>query len=355
MVCQTQEEEEGVSSLDEEILISSSLQLDLSSEHDAQQENHDYLVQGEEVRGVHGLRRRSSVKYNMEIPKPVADDDSSSCSSNSLDEKHCHQTAEDEAQQALQQPGRRNIHPFLERIIQFFKDLIAIYADTSGSCQNLTKGISLMIIMGAALGMAMPKNDNLSSPYRYFSSVIGYTYFVAWTICYYPQIISNYQRKTSEGLSADSILVEFVKCGYYTVYNAFFLWDKSLLEAYRARNGPDAEITVMSNDVAFAMNAFLMTFITLCQIFYYDGFSGVSKTCWAVVASTFVITVGFLICMSLGVDGFNKIDFLYMMAGFKLVLTIGHYIPQLLLNFKRKSTRGKCSKNLQSIFLSTHI
>ena len=74
------------------------------------------------------------------------------------------------------------------------------------------------------------------------------------------------------------------------------------------------------------------------------GVAVLGLLCWAVVSSTFVITAGFLICMSLGVDGFNKIDFLYMMAGFKLVLTIGHYFPQLLLNFRRKSTRGKCSK-----------
>jgi cystinosin len=32
---------------------------------------------------------------------------------------------------------------------------------------------------------------------------VGWTYFLLWTISFYPQLISNFRRKSVEGLSLD--------------------------------------------------------------------------------------------------------------------------------------------------------
>jgi len=57
----------------------------------------------------------------------------------------------------------------------------------------------LLIVFGILFGLVTPPNDDLSSGYRYFSNCIGYTYFLAWSISFYPQIILNYYRKTTVG------------------------------------------------------------------------------------------------------------------------------------------------------------
>ena len=58
----------------------------------------------------------------------------------------------------------------------------------------------LLIILGTILGLVTPPSDDLSKGYRYYSNCIGYTYFLAWSISFYPQIFLNYFRKTTIGL-----------------------------------------------------------------------------------------------------------------------------------------------------------
>jgi cystinosin len=41
-----------------------------------------------------------------------------------------------------------------------------------------------------------------------------------------------------------------------------------------------------------------------------------------------------------GYNGFQQIDFLYMLSSIKLAITIIKYIPQVILNYERKSTIG---------------
>ena len=64
------------------------------------------------------------------------------------------------------------------------------------STANLTI-LSLSILTGGSLlGLLLPKNDNLPShSWQILSNVIGYTYFLAWSTSFYPQILLNRQRR----------------------------------------------------------------------------------------------------------------------------------------------------------------
>lgn len=59
--------------------------------------------------------------------------------------------------------------------------------------------------------------------YSYFyiqlSSIVGWVYFVAWTISFYPQMISNFRRKSVVGLSFDYTALNFVGHTLYMVFN----------------------------------------------------------------------------------------------------------------------------------------
>ena len=52
------------------------------------------------------------------------------------------------------------------------------------------------------------------------SSIIGWTYFAAWILSFFPQLVLNWQRKSVVGLSFDYQLFNF--CGF-ACYSAFNL------------------------------------------------------------------------------------------------------------------------------------
>jgi uncharacterized protein with PQ loop repeat len=44
---------------------------------------------------------------------------------------------------------------------------------------------------------------------------VGWTYFLLWTISFYPQLISNFRRKSVEGLSLDFLAMNVVGAPAY--------------------------------------------------------------------------------------------------------------------------------------------
>lgn len=222
-----------------------------------------------------------------------------------------------------------------------FRSILSVYSDQSGSCENVTLGLFLMSLVGVLCGLVMPKNPDLVTAwYRTMSSVVGYIYFVSWSVSFYPQLITNYEKKSMEGLSTDASILAFLNYTCYTIYNAFFFWSEGIRKEYKERHGEDAKVTVQSNDVAFAVHALVMTIILITQIAYYGGYKTrpVSWITIGIVGLVLALSAGYIACIFL-LD-WMWIDFLYLMASVKLVLTILTYLPQVLLNYERKSTNG---------------
>ena len=100
------------------------------------------------------------------------------------------------------------------------------------------------------------------------------------------------------------------------------------------------------NDVIFAVHAVVLTLITLAQIAIYDrGSYKVSRLAkyssslvWASIIVYAIVTA-----TSSGRNGggfFSWYTFAYYLSYIKLVITFVKYIPQVLLNYRRKSTLG---------------
>lgn len=147
---------------------------------------------------------------------------------------------------------------------------VSIYADQSGSCVNVTKGISLILAIGAFIGALLPKDPDLPTPwYRVLSSSIGYVYFLSWSVSFYPQLITNYQKKATDGLSTEAYILAILNYTCYTIYNVFFFYNEGIRQEYKDRYGPESTITVESNDVAFSIHALFLNILLLGQIAYY--------------------------------------------------------------------------------------
>ena len=237
------------------------------------------------------------------------------------------------------------------------------FNDHKGKPKSVVQGLFNLTVVGTILGAVMPQNEELPTPwYRYCSSIVGYCYFIFWCASFYPQVVMNFQRKSTEGLSIDYSVVNLFGYICYTTYTFMLYWNKAVREMYIEHyvnanpDGPPPEITVESNDVAFAIHALVMSIIWLVQLQIYDGFKKCREEGKRIVSKPMTVLIFFLLgscsayagliaCTHLFpnlilVDWLNWLDYLYYVAYMKVVVTTAKYIPQVILNMKRKSCVG---------------
>jgi cystinosin len=231
-------------------------------------------------------------------------------------------------------------HPRLRKTLLL---MLAPLTDDSGSGWGVVFGLCTLFIAGSIIGLILPKNDSLPTPwYRTLSSCIGYTYFLCWSVSFYPQTISNFKRRSTRGLSPEFAGLNVLGFACYAAYNLSFFFNAQIQDLYRQRHGKDAQITVQSNDVAFAVHAFVLASITFFQIAYYDGIRALKPSKYIGYVMCGILAVCFLyaVLVILHIDNFNWLDYLYMLSFVKIVISVIKYVPQVILNFQRRSTYG---------------
>ncbi|EYC20404.1 hypothetical protein Y032_0022g607 [Ancylostoma ceylanicum] len=168
--------------------------------------------------------------------------------------------------------------------------------------------------------------------------VVGWAYFTAWSVSFYPQIILNIQRRSVIGLNFDFLVLNIVGFVAYSAYNVFMYFDSNVQALYEQAH-PHSPIPVLLNDVFFPTHALVACIFTALQCFIYKrGNQRVSYTCMVITA---IMGVGAL------VGGFatafkliNMLQFVTSLSYIKMAVTLFKYIPQAILNFRRKSTAG---------------
>ncbi|ORX99256.1 hypothetical protein K493DRAFT_212900 [Basidiobolus meristosporus CBS 931.73] len=177
--------------------------------------------------------------------------------------------------------------------------------------------------------------------YATISAIIGWTYFLAWSASFYPQVLLRKASPCVQGLSTDFVVYNIYGFTCYSLYNSAFYWSSEIRKEYRDRNdGHDNLVQV--NDVFFGLHALLVSLVTLGQILYYK--QQPSKLLKLFTAVTLVIASGILLCITSGWGMW--IDLLYFLSYVKLTISIIKYCPQVYLNWKSKSTVGWSIHNI---------
>ncbi|XP_026471945.1 cystinosin homolog [Ctenocephalides felis] len=170
------------------------------------------------------------------------------------------------------------------------------------------------------------------------SVVVGWIYFIAWSVSFYPQIYSNFRRKSVVGLNFDFVGLNLIGFCLYTVFNIGLYFVPTIEQEYFDRN-PRGLNPVQINDVVFSVHAALATFLTIIQcIFYERGNQRVSIIGSILMGTCFILVI---VSGSLAASYVIEwLDFLYYCSYIKLGITLVKYIPQAYMNYKRKSTVG---------------
>lgn len=87
------------------------------------------------------------------------------------------------------------------------------------------------------------------------SAAVGWIYFLAWSISFYPQIYSNYKRKSVVGLNFDYLSLNILGFVMYALFNCGLYWIPEI-EVIRSLDIPSDRImnTVMSTIAYFCSN-----------------------------------------------------------------------------------------------------
>lgn len=105
-----------------------------------------------------------------------------------------------------------------------------------------------------------------SSSIILISFIVGWIYFVAWSVSFYPQIWINFKRKSVVGLNFDFLALNLLGHTLYAIFNCSLYWIGYIQDEYFQRF-PRGVNPVELNDVVFSLHASAITAVTVIQCF----------------------------------------------------------------------------------------
>eukprot|EP00039_Didymoeca_costata_P024584 m.10755 g.10755 ORF g.10755 m.10755 type:complete len:404 (-) comp4314_c0_seq2:118-1329(-) len=170
------------------------------------------------------------------------------------------------------------------------------------------------------------------------NAVIGWIYFAAWSASFYPQVFYNFKRKAVTGLNFDYLTYNITGFLGYAAFNVGMFWVSDVQDQYKERH-PGSTNPVHPNDVFFTLHAVALTIVTIFQCFIYErGDQKVSLLCKTLTTGSWTFVTISLILVLVG--KYSWLNWLNNFAFIKMGVTFIKYIPQAVMNFKRKSTVG---------------
>lgn len=170
------------------------------------------------------------------------------------------------------------------------------------------------------------------------SALLGWLYFAFWSVSFYPQLLSNHARRSVTGLSVDFVVASFYGFLCYSIFNCSMYFSETVREEYRQRHDGQDNLVAL-NDVIFAVHAAVVTFIFMLQVYAYrkpnEGPSLLGMLLAIVITVTIIVGAVLSYC-----EMISRLQYLYSLSYLKLILTIIKCIPQVWLNWLRKSTAG---------------
>lgn len=177
-----------------------------------------------------------------------------------------------------------------------------------------------------------------SSALDILSQIIGWIYFLAWSVSFYPQAWENFTRKSVVGLNLDFLALNLTGFIAYSVFNVCLFWVDPVKEEFLKSN-PNGVNPVTASDVFFSLHAVLLCSIYICQaVFYQRGGQTVSWVARGLllVGWTFALVSLFLAVAHV----ISWLQYIYYFSYIKLAVTLVKYVPQAYMNYRRRSTVG---------------
>lgn len=203
--------------------------------------------------------------------------------------------------------------------------LFAHIMDLDGNCISILPGLVQVTVQQSHLLAVL-------------GAICGWLYFTAWSASFYPQIYENWKRKSVIGFNFDYVTLNQLGYVCYSMFNVCLYYVPSIQAEYFRRH-PGGTNPVQLNDVVFSLHGLFGTAYMILQVFMYErGDQSLSTT----GRSLLMLGVGILLSLlaMVSFDSMMWLDYLYYCSYIKLAVTITKYIPQVIMNYRLKSTIG---------------
>jgi|Transcript_104048 uncharacterized protein with PQ loop repeat len=180
-----------------------------------------------------------------------------------------------------------------------------------------------MTILGIVRRHAGAVTEDLTGvgSYEFVHNFVGYGYVLAWGISFYPQLILNWRRKSTEGMSIGFQWYNVLGFMLYLIYTSF-------------------SVEATFQDQLFAAHALFVTICMLIQVpLYGTNKLGDFPPVHGKVVGVLLVFLDLAILLNLA-KVISMVDLLYTCGYLKDVVSLVKYTPQLYLNWQRKSTLG---------------
>lgn len=195
--------------------------------------------------------------------------------------------------------------------------------------------IAFSFLLAVVIGCT---TNSHASPGALASSIIGWSYFSVWTISFFPQVILNQQRKSVSGLSRDMVVLAAFGFVCYMTYNiALFAPNSAAAREYAVRYGAASAVTLP--DLSFSAFGVAMNLIVLAQMAAFDPQWWRLSWIWAGILAS-LVTAACGGAVAAGVGGISWLSYVTALSWVKLAATLIKYTPQVILNARRRATRG---------------
>ncbi|XP_041474918.1 cystinosin-like isoform X2 [Lytechinus variegatus] len=195
--------------------------------------------------------------------------------------------------------------------------------------------------IGDLSGLYVEVNVVHSSALSIIIIVVGWIYFVAWSVSFYPQVFLNIKRRSVIGLNFDFLAYNLTGFVAYGVFNVGMYWIQPIKDAYKAKHMYGVN-PVLLNDVIFTLHAVFITSVTIFQCLIYErGNQKVSLISRIILAGSWLFAlITLIITAASGGSVITWLEFIYYFSYIKLGVTLIKYIPQAYMNYTRQSTEG---------------
>jgi len=160
---------------------------------------------------------------------------------------------------------------------------------------------------------------------RIISKVMNFIYSFAWTAGLCCLAYGVNKSKDGDGLSINFLLLSFISFTFGSTYNIYgYMYDPTY---------SSGQITVV--DIVYTITAQFLISVNIILVLYYPRVQNYTKCIWLTCCILTVISIGMFAAYNPKVEQIVK-----FMGLIRVMLSFIHYVPQVYLNWSRKSTYG---------------
>lgn len=163
--------------------------------------------------------------------------------------------------------------------------------------------------------------------FGYLSVVLGWGYFLLWTLFYYPQVYQNWKRRSVIGLSFDYLSLNLTGHFCFLLFNVAMYYNSDIQKSYHKLH-PRGELPVKQQDVYFSVHAVTMNLVLVLQCLLLDrGDQRIGLSMGLALLGIWISICSGLIAAVM--QRVHYLSYLYYLSYIKVGTTPVKYAPQV--------------------------